>query len=89
MELIQSAMRRSQSRESAKSEGTQSRHGHTPKLAINNMGEIDNYDDNYSTPGSDDSIFPQNYEQIKNDPIGKILLDIAHDQTMLAKKYYY
>jgi hypothetical protein len=86
MELIQSAMRRSQSRESTKSEGTQSRHGHTPKLAINNMGEIDNYDDNYSTPGSDDSIFPQNYEQIKNDPIGKILLDLAHDQTMLFKK---
>ncbi len=44
MELIQSAMRRSQSRESAKSEGTQSRHGHTPKDPTINLGEIDNYD---------------------------------------------
>ena len=90
MELIQTAMRRSQSRESARSgrsaEGTQTRHGHAPKDPTLNMGVTENYDDNYSVPGSEESMFPENYEQTKNDPIGKILLDIAHDQTMLAKR---
>jgi len=90
MELIQTAMRRSQSRESARSgrsaEGTQTRHGSAPKDPTLNMGVTENYDDNYSVPGSEESMFPENYEQTKNDPIGKILLDIAHDQTMLAKR---
>ncbi len=40
-------MRRSQSMESAKSEGTKTRHGYTPKDPTINLGEIDNYDDNY------------------------------------------
>ncbi len=90
MELIQTAMRRSQSRESARSgrsaEGTQTRHGHAPKDPTLNMGETENYDDNYSVPGSEESMFPENYEQTKIYPIGKILLDIAQDQTMLAKR---
>jgi len=88
MELIQTAMHRSQSRESARSgrsaEGTQTRHGSAPKDPTLNMGVTENYDDNYSVPGSEESMFPENYEQTKNDPIGKILLDIAHDQTMLS-----
>ena len=89
MELIQSAMRRSHSRESARSgrsaEGTQNRYEHPPQDPDNITG-AGNYDDNYSDQGSQDSILPDNYEQIRNDPIGKILLDIAHDQTMLAKR---
>jgi hypothetical protein len=90
MELIQSAMRRSHSRESGRSgrsaEGTSSRHGHPPQGPNYNDVGASNYDDNDSVHSSEDSILPENYEHTKNDPIGKILLDIAHDQTMLAKK---
>ena len=90
MELIQSAMRRSHSRESGRSgrsaEGTLSRHGHPPQAPYYNNVGASNYDDNDSVHSSEDSILPENYEHTKNYPIGKILLDIAHDQTMLAKK---
>ena len=89
MELIQAAMRRSHSRDSGRSrsaEGTQNRYEHPPQDPDYNIAGASNYDDNYSVQGSEDSILPDNYEQTKNDPIGKILLDIAHDQTMLAKK---
>ena len=90
MELIQSAMRRSHSRDSARSrkseEGTTARHGHHSQDPIYQNEGNNDCDDNYSVLGSEDSILPENYEQTKNDPIGKILLDIAHDQTMLAKK---
>jgi hypothetical protein len=46
-----------------------------------------NYDVNYSAHGSEDSILPENYEQTKNKmiPLGRFLLDITHDQAMLAK----
>jgi hypothetical protein len=90
MELIQSAMRRSHSRDSARSrkseEGTTARHGHHSQDPIYQNEGNNDCDDNYSVLGSEDSILPKNFEQTKNDPIGKILLDIAHDQTMLAKK---
>ena len=90
MELIQAAIRRSHSRESGRSgrshEGTNNPHNDHPPQDPDNIAGASNYDDNYSVQSSEDSIFPENYELTKNDPIGKILLDIAHDQTMLAKK---
>jgi hypothetical protein len=45
-----------------------------PKSGLN-IGGTDNYDDNYSAPSSEDSIFPEN-EHNKNDPIEKNSLKI-------------
>jgi len=93
MELIQAAMRRSHSRDSGRSgrsgrsiEGTNAQHDNPPQGPDQENAGAYNYDDNYSAQGSDDYILPDNYEQTRNDPIGKILLDMAHDQFMLAKK---
>jgi hypothetical protein len=93
MELIQAAMRRSHSRDSGRSgrsgrsiEGTNAQHDNPPQGPDQENDGAYNYDDNYSAQGSDDYILPENYEQTRNDPIGKILLDMAHDQFMLAKK---
>jgi hypothetical protein len=67
-------------------EGTTTRHFyHSQDPIYQNEGNND-CDNNYSALGSEDSILPDNYEQTKNYPIGKILLDIAHVQTMLTKK---
>jgi hypothetical protein len=46
-----------------------------------------NYDDNYSAHGSEDSILPENYEQTKqNDPIGKISLRYNPRSSHASKK---
>lgn len=90
MELI-AAIRRSHSRESGRSgrseptEGTNPRHEHPPQDPTNIPGAI-HYDDNESVLGSDEYIYPENYDITKNDYLGKILLDMAHDQFLLAKK---
>jgi len=93
MERIHAALSSSHSRESGRSgrsgqsiEGTSAHNDRPPLNPEHENDGSNNYDDNYSAQGSDDYILPENYEQTKNDPIGKILLDMAHDQFMLAKK---
>ena len=93
MEFIQAAVRRSHSRESGRSgrsgrstEGTRPQHDAPPRNPDLNTDGAGNYDDNYSVHDSEDYVLPENYEQTRNDPIGRILLDMAHDQFLLAKK---
>ena len=83
MELMQALKRhRSNSRDSVKSEGTPHyRRAHTdPDPPIE-----DSYDDNLSVV-SEDLVLPENYDRIKKDYLGKILLNMFTDQIELAKK---
>ena len=88
MELI-SAMRRSHSRDSSKSnrsnrlERTDPSSDHPPQDPfIHNVPN--DYDDSHS--GSDIYDYPENYDKTRNDCLGKIILDLAHDNLLLAKK---
>ena len=89
MELI-AAIRRSRSRESGRSErsaeGTNPRHVYPPQDPNENDLEERRYDDNVSTLGSDEYDYPENYDKTRNDFLGKIVLDLAHDNLLLAKK---
>lgn len=90
MELI-TAMRRSHSRDSSKSskstrsqrlERTDPSNDHPPQDPDRNLPN--DYDDNLL--GSDTYDYPENYDKTRNDCLGKIILDLAHDNLLLAKK---
>src|SRR5450830_471403 len=83
MELMQAIKRRrSNSRESVKSEGTPHyRRAHNdPDPPV-----TDSYDDNESLV-SEGFVLPENYDRIKQDYLGKILLNLFNDQIQLARK---
>ena len=87
MELISAAIRRSHSRDSGRSgrsESTHPRNINPPTDPI--IVDEKDYDDNLSTAFSDDYIYPENYEEILKDNLGKIFINLAQDQYRLAKK---
>ena len=82
-------MRRSHSREFSKSiklECTDPGNDHPPQDPIRN-NVPNGYDVNHL--GSETYDYPENYEtyyKTRNDCLGKIILDLAHDNLFLAKK---